>query len=245
MPGGGSNFLLEATMNGSCGCNANHQTRRIVLTGGPGAGKTAVLEMLRNEICQHVLITKEAAGILFAGGFPRGYEPVKRRAAQRAIYHVQLELEAMLEDANAAAILFDRAVVDGSAYWPGPGDFWREVGMTREQAISRYDAVIHMRSPDGPNGYGHQNPLRTETAAEARVIDERILDAWRGHPNRMVVEAMPNFLAKAERALALIRTQIPTCCLGQSATMSTGHSAPATTEPRTLPRRAGKTLPAP
>ena len=232
-------------MNGECACRAKHRTRRVVLTGGPGAGKTAVLEMLSHEICPHVVISKEAAGILFAGGFPRGHEPAKRRAAQRAIYHVQLELEAMLADSNAAVILFDRAIVDGAAYWPGPGDFWREVGLSREQAIGRYDAVIHMRSPGGQNGYGHQNPLRTETAAEARAIDERILEAWGGHPSRFIVDATPNFPAKAELALALIRAQIPACCSAQLATTSTGQSAPAMTEPRTLPRRAGMILPAP
>lgn len=232
-------------MNGQCGCTVQHLTKRIVLTGGPGAGKTAVLEMLSHELCSHVLISKEAAGILFAGGFPRGRESAMRRAAQRAIFHVQLELEAMLADANAAVILFDRAIVDGSAYWPGPGDFWREVGMTREEAMTRYDAVIHMRSPDGPNGYGHQNPLRTETASEARAIDDRILAAWRGHPRRFIVDATSTFPEKAAVALGLIRAQIPFCCGTQSATTSTGHSAPAITEPSTLPNTAGTILPAP
>ena len=30
-----------------CACNEPHDRRRIVLTGGPGAGKTAVLELIR------------------------------------------------------------------------------------------------------------------------------------------------------------------------------------------------------
>jgi predicted ATPase len=217
----------------------------VVLTGGPGAGKTAVLEMIAHEICRHVVISREAAGILFGGGFPRSSEPGMRRAAQRAIYHVQLELEAIVADANAALILLDRGIVDGSAYWPGPGDFWAEVGTTRAAALARYDAVVHMRSPDGPNGYGHQNPLRTETADEARAIDERILSAWKGHPNRYIIEATTDFVTKAERALAVIRTQIPPCCRIQSATMRTGQSAPATTDPTTLPRTAGITRPTP
>ena len=90
-----------------------------------------------------------------------------------------------------------------------------------------------------------QNPLRTETEEEARLIDERILDAWRGHPNRFIVDATPDFFTKAERALALIRAQIPPCCAGQSATTSTGHSAPTITEPTTLPSTAGMTRPIP
>jgi hypothetical protein len=146
----------------------------------------------------------------------------------------------MVADTNAALILFDRGIVDGSVYWVGPGDFWRDVGMSREDALTRYDAVIHMRSPDGPNGYGHQNPLRTETAAEARAIDERIFSAWKGHPHRYIIDATPDFLTKAERALALIRAQIPECCSLQ-VTTSTGLSEPATTDPTTLPSTAGIT----
>jgi predicted ATPase len=215
-----------------------------VLTGGPGAGKTAVLELLAHEVCKHVVIAKEAAGILFGGGFPRGRDAGSRRAAQRAIYHVQLEIEALLADTNAAVVLFDRGIVDGSAYWPGPGDFWREMKTSHEQALLRYDAVVHMRSPDGPNGYGHQNPLRTETAFEARAIDDRILQAWSGHPNRFIVDATPDFVTKAERALTLIRAQIPRCCR-QLDTTSTGQFAPAMTEPATLPSMAGMTLPIP
>jgi predicted ATPase len=231
-------------MSEPCRCTAKHRTKRVVLTGGPGAGKTAVLEMLAHEICPHVVVSREAAGILFAGGFPRGPGPTMRRAAQRAIFHVQIELENMLADTNAALILFDRGVVDGSAYWVGPGDFWRDIGMAWEDALSRYDAVVHMRSPDAPNGYGHQNPLRTESPVEARRIDERILAAWRGHPHRFIIDATPNFLTKAERAIAVIRAQTPDCCDGQ-VTMSTGQPAPATTEPTTLPRTAGITLPTP
>ena len=37
----------------ACGCTETHPPRRIVLTGGPGAGKTAVLEMMRKTLCEH------------------------------------------------------------------------------------------------------------------------------------------------------------------------------------------------
>ena len=37
-----------------CRCAQPHQRRRVVLTGGPGAGKTAVLELVRRTFCHHV-----------------------------------------------------------------------------------------------------------------------------------------------------------------------------------------------
>ncbi len=51
-----------------CACRQRHDMRRIVLTGGPGAGKTAVLELVRQEFCAHVTVLPEAAGIVFGGG---------------------------------------------------------------------------------------------------------------------------------------------------------------------------------
>lgn len=184
---------------------------RIVLTGGPGAGKTAVLDMLRHYLCEHVAILPESAGIVFGGGFPRTREPEVRRAAQRAIYHVQCELEAAFEAGGSNVLLCDRAALDGVAYWPGPDDFWSAVGTTGEAMRHRYDVVIHLRVPAEPH-YGHQNPLRTETAAEARAIDERILEAWNGHPRRVVIDSSDNFIEKARRALDAIRTALPACC---------------------------------
>ncbi len=48
-----------------------HECGLVVLTGGPGAGKTAVLEVIRHAFCQHVAVLPESATVLFGGGFPR------------------------------------------------------------------------------------------------------------------------------------------------------------------------------
>ena len=197
---------------GRCECQERHLRRRIVLTGGPGAGKTAVLEAIKHSLCSHVTVLAESAGIVFGGGFPRVDSIGARRAAQRAIFHVQLELETVADEEAFAIVLCDRGLVDSMAYWPGPGDFWSAVGMTREKALARYDAVIHLRVPDALHGYGRGNPLRIESAAEAAAIDERILEGWTGHPHRHIVAATSDFLAKVSRVLTLVRQDIPRCC---------------------------------
>jgi predicted ATPase len=202
-------------MRTPCACDKPfHTPRLIVLTGGPGAGKTAVLEVVQRELCEHVLVLPETASILFGGGFPRHDTDSGRRAAQRAIYRVQLELERMaLEEQRAAVVLCDRGTVDGCAYWPGaPTSFWAEVGTTREAQLARYAAVIHLRTPPADGGYNHQNPVRIETAEQAAEVDAKILEAWRGHPRRVVLESRPTFLDKLAGAIEAIRAEVPPCC---------------------------------
>src|SRR6266545_515321 len=196
----------------ACECRDLHDPRRVVLTGGPGAGKTATLEMIKQSFCEHVRILPEAASIVFGGGFPRPRDGEGRKHAQRAIFFVQRELEMVAAVENAAIILCDRGTVDGLAYWPGPEDFWSSVGTTRDEQFGRYQTVIHLRTPSTSGGYNHANVLRTESAIEAATLDARILQAWDGHPHRVIVENMPDFLAKAARVVELIRAELPRCC---------------------------------
>jgi predicted ATPase len=195
-----------------CTCTAHHQTRRIVLTRGPGAGKTATLELIRQSFCEHVQILPEAAGVVFGGGFPRRTTIDSRKAVQRAVFYVQRELEAAAIVDNAAILLCDRGTLDGAAYWPGPEDFWASVNTSIDEQLGRYHAVIHLRTPVLEGGYNHQNPLRTESASEAAELDIRILHAWERHPRRLVVETFPDFLSKAARVLELLRGELPDCC---------------------------------
>lgn len=197
----------------ACACANTHQRRRVVLTGGPGAGKTAVLELIRQSLCAHVKVLPEAAGVVFGGGFPREDDPGCLRAAQRAIYHVQRELEAAGEVHNAAVVLCDRGTVDGLAYVPEPReDFWPSLHTTLEDELGRNDTVIHLRTPTVDRGYNRSNPLRTESPAAAAAIDARILEAWADHPRRFIVDPSDAFLDKATRTLAIIRNELPDCC---------------------------------
>jgi predicted ATPase len=185
----------------------------VVLTGGPGAGKTAVLELIRQSFCKHVKVLPEAAGVVFGGGFPREDDPECKRAVQRAIFHVQRELEHVADRHNPAIVLCDRGTLDGLAYWPGSQvEFCASLGTALQEELARYDAVIHLRTPTSDHGYNRQNPLRTESAAAAAEIDARILHAWQAHPRRFVVESTPEFLDKAARTLEILRGEMPDCC---------------------------------
>ncbi len=195
-----------------CACPEPHPARRIVLTGGPGAGKTAVLELTRHYVCGHVAIVPESAGVVFGGGFPRASTGQAHLAAQRAIFYVQRELEAAVAQGDPVIALCDRGTVDCAAYWSAPDPLWDAVGTTLEAQLARYDTVIHLRTPSRELGYNHDNPLRIESAEEAAAIDERLLAAWSKHPRRVILDATPDFLDKARAFLRCLRAELPACC---------------------------------
>lgn len=190
---------------------------RVVLTGGPGAGKTAVLGLASRQLCAHHAFVPEAAGILFRGGFPRPVSAAQQRATQRAIFRVQRELEEIAAAAGPGTpALCDRGTVDCLAYWPeAEAAFLSQVGTTLEEELGRYLAVIHLEVPDAAD-YQVDALLRPEPHARALEIDQRILQAWGRHPRRVVIPHSGDFLEKARRALAAIREALPPCpsCAG-------------------------------
>jgi len=208
-----TNHLLPAGSH-SCKCEkVRHAPKLVVLTGGPGGGKTAVLEMARRYFCQHVAIAPEAASIVFGGGFPRSDTPKGRRAAQRAIFYVQRALETIaLENRQSAVILCDRGTLDGLAYWSGSRQsFFEEFDINFEEELSRYSAVVHIEVPALAWGY-EKNRIRKESVSEARKIDQRVAQAWSGHPRVMTVGAEAGFLDKLAYAIELLRGELPPCC---------------------------------
>lgn len=196
-----------------CQCSkARHTPKLVVLTGGPGGGKTAILELARKYFCRHIVFLPEAAGIVFSGGFPRISTEVGSKAAQRTIFRLQRELEHMaLANQDAAVILCDRGTLDGLAYWPDSRrTFLRQVGTTLEEQMKRYSAVIHVET--APASAYQKNGIRRESSHEAHEIDDRIRRVWRKHPHLYTVHSSHDFLEKAASALEVIRALIPQCC---------------------------------
>lgn len=190
----------EVTSNGRC---------RIVLTGGPGGCKTTAADLFRREIGEQVVVVPEAATMLFAGGFPRVSEARARRSAQRAIYHVQRNLEDVQSARYPERILLcDRGTVDGAAYWPDePGEFFEAVGSTEAEELARYDAVIFFESAAvGGIAIEGGNPVRIESNEEALHLDHRLRALWSKHPKFVVVRHNPSFFRKITFGLTALES---------------------------------------
>ena len=67
--------------------------KRIVLTGGPGGGKTTAIDLLRREFSNQIVVVPESATMLFSGGIERNDSPSLIKAQQQAIYNLQKHLE--------------------------------------------------------------------------------------------------------------------------------------------------------
>lgn len=182
---------------------------RIVLTGGPGGGKTTAADLFRREIGEKVVIVPETATMLFTGGFPRPGDPKARAATQRAIFHAQVALEDIQGAVYPGRVLLcDRGTIDGAAFWPddAPEGFFESLDSSLEEQLSRYDAVIFFESAAvGDISIEGGNPARTESNQEARDLDMRLRQLWSKHPNFHFVPHSSSFFAKLQDGLAQLQ----------------------------------------
>lgn len=185
--------------------------RRIVLTGGPGGGKTTAADLFRREIGEAVVVVPEAATMLFSGGFPRVEEPGPRRSIQRAIFEVQRNLEEVQQARFPDRVLLcDRGTVDGAVYWPGGADaFFEAMGTTLDEQLARYDAVLFFETAAvGGLSIEGGNRYRLESVDEAVALDERLRELWSQHERFYFVPHQQSFLAKITAGLAILRSVI-------------------------------------
>ncbi len=174
------------------------RTHKIVLTGGPSGGKTTLQRAISEQIPEAYCAT-EVATILLSGGFPapteeHPWEEDWQRNFQVAVAAGQLALEnityrrALCEGKHLA--IFDRGLLDGAAYLPGGIRELEEITGQDEQAmLSNYDSVLHLTTSAAHDAYDkHSNPHRFEEAAAALELDNRIMEVWENHPNRIVLD---------------------------------------------------------
>lgn len=182
---------------------------RIVLTGGPGGGKTTAADLFRREIGEKVVIVPETATMLFTGGFPRVGEPKARAATQRAIFHAQVALEDIQGALYPGRVLLcDRGTIDGAAFWPqeAPAGFFETMETSLEKELARYDAVIFFESAAvGDISIEGGNPARTESNEEARRLDMSLREVWSKHPSFHFVPHSASFFGKLREGLAQLQ----------------------------------------
>lgn len=187
---------------------------KIVLTGGPCAGKTTALTWINNYFEDRgytVLFIPETATELI----PNGVAPWVCNSNydfQNAVATLQKTKEKVFEAAakgmNSEKILIvcDRGMLDSKAYMK-QSEFKRllkEMNSTEVRERDSYDAVFHLATAaKGKEQFYtlENNTARTETPAQARELDDKIISAWTGHPHFRIIDNSTDFEEKLERLL--------------------------------------------
>ncbi|WP_428897373.1 putative ATPase [Parelusimicrobium proximum] len=183
--------------------------KRIVFTGGPNGGKSTALKIMQETFGSKVAVVKEAATMLYGGGYPRNDSSnIHRYHGQRIIFFMTAELEnlaARTAPEEAKVLICDRGSLDGAVYWPfGTEDFFKEMKVDRLEEMKKYDMVIHLSPPNDPAMY-EKNSVRTETLEVAQQVDQGFIDIWDGHPNRVIIDKNCTYLEKIEQIEKIIK----------------------------------------
>lgn len=194
------------------------EIKKIVLTGGPCAGKTTAIQQIEKEFTEKgykVLIVPEAATILINSGIkPFGENGIDSIEFQKQVITLQLTLENLAQktatlDNKKVIILCDRGIIDDKAYvetkvWK---DLLKEFSSKEFDLMSRYDLVLHLRTAAlGKEEFYtlDNNSARTETPQEARDKDQKTLDAWLGHEKLKIIGNDTSFENKIKSVISEI-----------------------------------------
>src|SRR5438045_3857037 len=184
---------------------------RIVLTGGPGAGKTVISKHIAAAHPQRFVLVPEAATQVYDALQTRWdkLDLEGRREVQRKIYQLQVDQEDRTAAANAGKILLlDRGTIDGAAYWPeGAEDYWRDLGTTHDIELARYHMVVWLETAAALGIYDGDasNTVRFEDAAGAVAAGHKLLELWGPHPNLKHVGAFVSLEDKIAAVSELLR----------------------------------------
>ncbi|MBR1462752.1 MAG: AAA family ATPase [Prevotella sp.] len=194
--------------------------KKIVLTGGPCAGKTTALVRIIEHFSSRgykVFTIPEVPTLYSLAGW-NYLTPNKDLyyEGERAILKTQLVLEdTFMQMAEVCKkptlIVCDRGTLDISAYMTP--EMWEEItakeGTNTSELRARYDAVLHLVSAaDGAEQYYTvaTNATRYEQVNEeglriARELDKKVIKAWTGHPHLRVINNHDDFEKKLNRVI--------------------------------------------
>ena len=203
----------RATVHGASHPRPNGAIR-IVLTGGPGAGKTIIASWLASENPERFAAIPEAATQVYQRYNTRWdlLDDTARRNIQREIFLLQRQQEDTVPlSGDSRVFLLDRGSIDGSVYWPdGPEDYWRELLTSELAELERYDAVIWLQTCAVIGLYdgAESNACRGEASEQAVLTGQKLARAWFRHPRLYRVDAFPTIEEKVAMVRKIIETII-------------------------------------
>lgn len=195
------------------------EVTKIVITGGPCAGKSTGFSRIQEEFTTmgyRVLFVPETATELITGGIAP-WTCKNSDEFQKYLMKLQLEKEKVFYDAalsmsgSKVLIVCDRGMLDNKAYMTADSfnSALEELGYNEIELRDNYDAIFHLvTAANGAEEFytTANNTARTETPEEARLIDDKLISAWTGHPHFRVIDNSTSFDGKIKRLIKEIAT---------------------------------------
>lgn len=193
--------------------------KKIIFTGGPCAGKTTMIELVKEYLKEKdciVLVVPEAATEIFGIGIR--YEMLKSvDNFQQMIFDYQRTKENTInnilklnKDSNKKfIIIYDRGVLDNKAYFDDYKGFNNLLNNKYSEIdfLDNYDLVFDLitLADCNPEKYNlSSNEARTESPEVAIKLDRKTSNAWAGHRNINVI----NTSLTIEEEFDLIKTKL-------------------------------------
>ena len=200
---------------------------KIVLTGGPCAGKTTAMARIIEHFSGlgfQVFAIPEVPTMFSSAGI--NYLTQNKALffeAEKSTLNIQLALEDHFakmasQCSKPVLIVCDRGTMDISAY-VSP-ELWEalteEMGTnTVKLRDARYEAILHMvTAAAGAEQFytNENNKFRSEDVELARELDRKVLSAWTGHPHLRVIGNQTDFDDKLRQVLNEISTVLGVPC---------------------------------
>lgn len=190
---------------------------KIVITGGPCAGKSTAMSWIQNAFTQRgyqVLFVPETATELITGGVAP-WTCGSNLDYQICQIGLQMEKERIFEqaaktmDCDKVLIVCDRGMLDNKAYMTEM-EFQQVLTLMNQNEVElrdSYGAVFHLvTAAKGAEKFytTSNNAARTETVEEAAALDDKLIAAWTGHPHLRIINNTSDFENKMKRLIAEI-----------------------------------------
>lgn len=187
---------------------------KIVITGGPCAGKTTAMSWIQNKFIKDgynvVFVPETATELILSGINPNNTNGSHN--FQKTLLELQLNKEKIYYEAvkylssEKILIIYDRGAMDNKAYMSN-FEFKKMLNISNLSEVElrdNYDAVFHLvtAAKGAEQVYSFDsNKARYESLEEAIKLDKRLLDAWVGHPHLKVIDNSTSFEDKMKRLI--------------------------------------------
>jgi len=168
----------------------------IVLTGGPGGGKTTLINELQcdPEWANRIIALPEAISIAGRVGISMR-EPLFQKLRVETQATMEGVLDRALGNEDSRVILCHRGTLNPLAYWLDRGwseeEFFAFTETQRKEHYQRYTAVIHLvtAADDAPQAYKRFPEAHRPEQPEVAIRLDRLLEqVWCGHPRYFQID---------------------------------------------------------